>query len=117
MSKSRQLCATRPSDTRRRRTCMPVLRQGVGALGVPMKYKEPRVTDEHGVKWFVRAGDPGRKAVTKLKGLGFTQVVLTRALLRGTIKRAGVAHATDPQDVRLYDCEMALDREGFYAVH
>ena len=71
-----------------------------------------RITDEFGVRWVVEAGDPARKFVNRLSANGFAHIVLTRAMLRGKIERAGQQGQMEPAMVRLADCEALLEREG-----
>jgi len=63
------------------------------------------VYDEEGVKWIVRAGDPGRKAVSLLERRGYRYIVLTRGVLSGKLD---TGHPPAPVDLilaqRLHDC-------------
>lgn len=63
------------------------------------------IQDEHGVEWYVSAGDPASRLVNRLRKLGFRWVVLPRQTLRsGVISTAVVQCEDELRATRLADC-------------
>ncbi len=72
------------------------------------------LTDEYGVEYVVKPGDPAAAFLNTLKRHGFTQFVLPRALLLyGEVALKGIIMPTDrqrpsPSEYRLRDCVEVL---------